>query len=478
MGAFFGRFLTSLMLAAIISAGCLARLRGENGGSGSGKKKQAYSPYPMMGPLAIVLLLCGAITALIYGPERALDELLVMWFNVFVVVCVYYLVLALLLPRLREHISAWACAVLWLLPNMLYLVQINRVVQGKPLFVIEVSGGLAFALLGLWVGGYCLVMLWKCAEHLAIRRRILRDAAPAEDWEQAVYQEELKRVNFRGRKPLLLRSPAVQSPLSIGLFRRSTRIVLPERSYSEDELRLILIHEIVHICHDDASTKLSLVSTAAMCWLNPLVWFAMRRSAEDIELCCDEAVTFGADRDERRRYADLILGSAGDERGFTSCLSAKAVSLRYRLKNVMQPDMKGSGVLAIGIASFLLFMGFGQIALAYGGGAGAEVIFRGDDPALYVLEDAPETDVSGLNAYLASLELRELGRGYEYDPDEGNYLGIVYSGPRGQLFIGIHDEAIECLQPVSKGKARLEWYYVPGGVDWEQIESLFPAQSP
>ena len=57
-------------------------------------------------------------------------------------------------------------------------------------------------------------------------------------------------------------------------------------------------------------------------------------------------------------------------------------------------------------------------------------------------------------------------------------LGIVYSGPRGQLFIGIHDEAIECLQPVSKGKARLEWYYVPGGVDCEQIESLFPAQSP
>ena len=197
MGAFFGRFLTSLMLAAIISAGCLARLRGENGGSGSGKKKQAYSPYPMMGPLAIVLLLCGAITAPFYGPERALDELLVMWFNVFVVVCVYYLVLALLLPRLREHISAWACAVLWLLPNMLYLVQINRVVQGKPLFVIEVSGGLAFALLGLWVGGYCLVMLWKCTEHLAIRRRILRDAAPAEDREQAVYQEELKRVNFR-----------------------------------------------------------------------------------------------------------------------------------------------------------------------------------------------------------------------------------------------------------------------------------------
>lgn len=185
-------------------------------------------------------------------------------------------------------------------------------------------------------------MLWKCAEHLAFRRRILRAAAPAEAWEQALFQEELTRVNFKGGKPLLLRSPEVGSPLSIGLSRRSTRIVLPGRGYTGDELRLVLRHEIVHICHDDASTKLSLVSTAAMCWPNPLVWFAMRKSAEDIELCCDEAVTFAAGADERRRYAELILSSAGDERGFTSCLSAKANSLRYRLRNVMQPGMKGS----------------------------------------------------------------------------------------------------------------------------------------
>ncbi len=472
MEAFFGRFFISLVLAAIITVGCWERLRRENFPSRAGK--EVYRPYPMMGPLAIVLLLCGAGIALFYGPERALSELLVMWFNAFAAACVYYLVLTPLLPWLRERVSAWACAVLWLLPNMLYLVQINRVVQGRPLFVIVAPGGLAFVLLGLWVGGFYLIMLWKCAEHLAFRRRILREAAPAEAWEQALFQEELARVNFRGRKPLLLRSDAVQTPLSIGLSRRSTRIVLPGHGYTEDELRLVLRHEIVHICHDDASTKLSLVSTAAMCWPNPLVWFAMRKSAEDIELCCDEAVTFAAGADERRRYAELILSSAGDERGFTSCLSAKASSLRYRLRNVMQPGMKGSGVLAIGIAAFLLFMCVGQVALAYGGGTGEEVLFRGDDPALFVLEDAPYADVSGLNEYLSSLELREISGDYEYDADEGNYLGLLYDGPRGQLFIGIHDEAVECIQPVSEGKSRLEIYYVPGGVDWAQLEGLIP----
>lgn len=473
MEAFFGRFFISLVLAAIITAGCWERMRQENSPGRAGK--EVYRPYPMMGPLAIVLLLCGAGTALFYGPERALDELLGMWFNAFAAACVYYLVLAPLLPWLRERVSAWACAVLWLLPNMLYFVQISKVIHGRPLFVIEAPGGLAFVLLGLWLGGFGLIMLWKCAEHLAFRRRILRAAAPAEAWEQALFQEELTRVNFKGGKPLLLRSPEVVSPLSIGLSRRSTRIVLPGRGYSEEELRLVLRHEIVHICHDDASTKLSLVSTAAMCWPNPLVWFAMRRSAEDIELCCDEAVTFGAGADERRRYAELILNSAGDERGFTSCLSAKAVSLRYRLRCVMQPGMKGSGVLVIGLASFLLFMCVGQAALAYGGGTGGEVLFRGGDPALFVLQDAPDADVSGLNAYLACLELRELSGDYEYDADEGNYEGLLYTGPRGQLFVGIHDEAIECIQPVSEGKSRLKVYYVPGGVDWERLELLLPS---
>ena len=83
---------------------------------------------------------------------------------------------------------------------MLYLVQINRVVQGKPLFVIEVSGGLAFALLGLWVGGYCLVMLWKCAEHLAFRRRIPvsythLDVYKRQDWGYSGGQQQYQERN-------------------------------------------------------------------------------------------------------------------------------------------------------------------------------------------------------------------------------------------------------------------------------------------
>ena len=377
------------------------------------------------------------------------------------------------MPWLRERISGWACVSLWLLPNVLYIIQIQRFAAGMPLFVIVTSGDWAFTLLSIWLAGCCLLLLYKIAEHLVFRRRILREAVEAEPEAQALFIEELELAQFRGRRPLLLRSGAVATPLSIGMFRSTLRIVLPERAYSEDELRLVLRHEIVHICHDDASAKFSLVSVVAMCWFNPLVWLAMSRSAEDLELSCDEAVLFGAPKDERRRYADLLLSTAGDARGFTTCLSATGRSLRYRLKNVMQPPMKAGGALAIGLAVFFMLLCFGQVALAYGGGVGRDVIFNAHELSEYRLQDEPGADEEALIEYLASLELRELTGSYDFDTFNARHRGFRFEGPQGEVYVGLYDNAVEVL--IYSEDRRLHTYYVPGGVDWELVTAAVGA---
>ena len=377
------------------------------------------------------------------------------------------------MPWLRERISGWACVSLWLLPNVLYIIQIQRFAAGMPLFVIVTSGDWAFTLLSIWLAGCCLLLLYKIAEHLVFRRRILRGAVEAEPEAQALFIDELELAQFRGRRPLLLRSGAVATPLSIGMFRSTLRIVLPERAYSEDELRLVLRHEIVHICHDDASAKFSLVSVVAMCWFNPLVWLAMSRSAEDLELSCDEAVLFGAPKDERRRYADLLLSTAGDARGFTTCLSATGRSLRYRLKNVMQPPMKAGGALAIGLAVFFMLLCFGQVALAYGGGVGRDVIFNAHELSKYSLEDEPGADEEALIEYLASLELRELTGSYDFDTFDARHRGFRFEGPQGEVYVGLYDNAVEVL--IYSEDRRLHTYYVPGGVDWELVTAAVGA---
>ena len=62
----------------------------------------------------------------------------------------------------------------------------------------------------------------------------------------------------------VVRSDAVTTPLSIGLYNRTTRIVLPMREYTQEELSLILRHEIIHISRGDPEAKLFLTFCTAM----------------------------------------------------------------------------------------------------------------------------------------------------------------------------------------------------------------------
>ena len=54
-----------------------------------------------------------------------------------------------------------------------------------------------------------------------------------------------------------------------------------------------------------------------------------------------ETVLLDADSSVKRQYAGLLLKTAGDERGFTTCLSASAGALRYRLKRPEGPPAIG-----------------------------------------------------------------------------------------------------------------------------------------
>ena len=63
-----------------------------------------------------------------------------------------------------------------------------------------------------------------------------------------------------------------------------------------------------------------------------LMWLAKERSAQDLELSCDETVLLDAGDGARRRYAELLLSAAGNGRGFTTCIEKWAAEmLRERI---------------------------------------------------------------------------------------------------------------------------------------------------
>ena len=399
----------------------------------------------------------------------------------FLHISLYFVLLLLAQPFLRRYLRAGSCALLWLTPNYLYLAMSSDMTV-PPRWVISLPQGLVGKLAGVWLAGALVVLGWKIFSHLRFRRWLLRGAVEVSDPAVlAVWQAELEWAGEKKPKFRLVTSPQASTPITIGLFPKSVRVVLPQRHYTPEELKLIFRHELVHIGREDAWNKFFVAFCIAMCWFNPLMWMAMGRSSEDLELSCDETVLSGLEEGERRRYADLILRTAGDGRGFTTCLSASASALRYRLKSIVTPGKKASGALLVGVAFILLFVSFGQISLAYEAGTGESAIYRGmvQEVSLRQVrreengrfrEELECRDEGALTDYLASLPLSEMADGGDdFYGKEGKEIVLLYDAPEDILSVRLWDDYIRVM-PFWENRAY--YYHVSDGLDWETLDQL------
>lgn len=447
-------------------------------------ERPRFLPFSGSYYLPTLMLLYPILGAISGGAQKAVQLTLGLLLRVFLEAGIYYVLLLAMMPRLRRWVSARVCAMLWLLPDWLYVFagRPDRPTDGKML-VLHAPGVLVYVLLAIWAVGAVGVMVWKIGSHLAFRRRILKNAVPVTDRQTLhVWEIELERAWIRKCKWKLVRSDAVTTPLSIGLYNRTTRIVLPMREYTQEELSLILRHEIIHISRGDPEAKFFLTFCTAMCWFNPLMWAAMRKSADDFELSCDESVLLDEPQPVRRQYAELLLQTAGDERGFTTCLSATADALRYRLKAVMKPEKKRTGAILIGLTLFVLAMCSGYVALAYDAQPGAAHIFGGQDLSTVTVDSVdPWNDPRGkdgvclneeaLKAYLASLELELYTEEiHAYNEDERTIF-IEFDSPQGYLSAALCDRAVQVTRS-QNGETTGRDYYLKTPLDWDYLDTL------
>ena len=476
------RLFFSTLMALAFSWAAYFRFDRECGSESNPGNKQRYLPMlpNYLLPLFFVVLWIAGLLFQGFGWTQKLT--LSLCFSIFLQISLYYLILIPLLPLLRRRISARSCAMLWLVPNYLYFIHYDFMAPQSPAFVIVSPGNLAFILLGVWFAGFIGVLVWKTVGHLRFRRMIEENAVPHPDPEiRAMLKTALAEARYPNIHIPLMVSPDVSTPLTLGLFRRSIAVILPQKEYTREELGLIFRHETVHICREDSWSKFFLVFCTALCWFNPLMWKAMSRSAEDLELSCDETVLLGADDHTRKQYARLILNAAGDQRGFSTCLSASAEALRYRLKQITRLGVRKSGATVVGLSFFLLAVSGGYIALAYNGQSGADVIYQSGDPSQYTLEylfpgdhdgDAvyQVKDLDALHEYLSGLTLYEMTGTYTFSDREQTMI-LDLGNRSGTLRLYLSDNGIQIWHK-NRLDAPITYYHVPEGIDWDCLDAL------
>jgi beta-lactamase regulating signal transducer with metallopeptidase domain len=103
----------------------------------------------------------------------------------------------------------------------------------------------------------------------------------------------------------LLESGRVSSPLTCGILR--PRIILPAswREWSDEKLRVVLLHERSHVRSGDPAVSLLARLNCALFWFHPLSWWLERKLFTLAEFTCDDIAVMAMGAPER--YASILL---------------------------------------------------------------------------------------------------------------------------------------------------------------------------
>ena len=99
----------------------------------------------------------------------------------------------------------------WMIPNYLYLTQLNYMAVPEPLWVIQAPHTLVWTLFYIWLIGFLFVLIWKVSSHFIFRFHILHDAAAVTDPEiLKIWQTEIEKACLSKPKFQLVLSPHAQ----------------------------------------------------------------------------------------------------------------------------------------------------------------------------------------------------------------------------------------------------------------------------
>ena len=190
-----------------------------------------------------------------------------------------------------------------------------------------------------WGVGMFVVLLPLLAGLIGIWRIARRGQHNADGSLAALADELVGQLGIKRRVSLL--RCQVEMPLTWGIIRPQVLIPADAESWSTDQQRAVLLHELAHVQRWDWLTQTIAHMCCAMYWFNPLVWVADRRMRLERERACDDHVLTNGCR--ATDYASHLLEIARISR--PSAFAARAAVamaqpswIEKRLSVILAPD--------------------------------------------------------------------------------------------------------------------------------------------
>lgn len=216
-------------------------------------------------------------------------------FGVLSMVLLYlFCAVRLFLPLEFPHTLIAADGVIY--PHIYNLLTRERdMLANKPLVLI---------LCAAWLLGFCELLFRYIRQY---RKAIYSVAHYTTPWDERTNAllEQVQRQTGRKLRVQGCTARNIESAFGMGVLHK--RIILPDRNYTESELRYVLLHEYTHFLNHDTVVKLLVTLFCMIFWWNPVVYLLQKDLEQTLEIKCDLSVARTLDEQERAAYLRTIL---------------------------------------------------------------------------------------------------------------------------------------------------------------------------
>jgi beta-lactamase regulating signal transducer with metallopeptidase domain len=199
----------------------------------------------------------------------------------------------------------------------------------------------------IWILGIFLFLVYNLINHInfvKLSKRWSIDIVDANIIEMLTIV--CRKLNIKSKMDIKYCN-FIGSPMLLGFIKPA--ILLPHNNYPDEELLLILTHELIHFRRKDLWYKILILFANSIHWFNPIVYIMKDAISADCEISCDQEVLNTCDADSRKLYVRTIIKVIREytklQTAFSTQFFGGKKTMKNRIYSIMEITKKKKGIL-------------------------------------------------------------------------------------------------------------------------------------
>lgn len=214
----------------------------------------------------------------------------------------------------------------------------------------------------VWAVGIIIIGIRNIVSQRRFTRYLMANGDYATDHEREIFYGVVKDVLKSDKNVALRKTDVITGTLVVGLIHKT--VLIPDETYTDDELRMMFRHECMHIKNKDLWIKLLIQIYCCVFWWNPFAYLLKSDLDISLEMKCDLNATKNLSDAEKLTYIETLKNRSVKKIGgkpFVICAELadgkKKSKLVTRIKAILAEPPKRASQAIWNTMIAILFVG-------------------------------------------------------------------------------------------------------------------------